>query len=179
MKLLDKIDKIFVFMGMVALFAIMIVIAVDGLGRQLFHVPLAGAYELIEKYLMVAMIFPVIGYTWSVKGHISMTLFLTKMPKAVQNILYICSVVCAFILFAIITYMGWKTTYSAIVSNKLTSGLVRWPQWLSNVWMPLGGFAFCLRMIAELVVSIQKIVKYGINHVIINEPSSEHDGNSD
>lgn len=164
---------------MAALFAIMLIIAVDGIGRNFFNAPIKGAYVAIENYLMVAMIFPVVGYTWAERGHISVTLFVSKMPNAVRNLAYLIVLLMGMLFFGLVGYTGLVNTVNALVTHKLTAGLIRWPYWLAYVWMPLGGLMFCLRMVAEFVLGVRSIIKEGISRVVINAGPGQHEGNSD
>jgi TRAP-type transport system small permease protein len=172
MKIIESIDRVFITIGMICLFFIMVIVAFDGLGRQFFDKPIVGAYELVEKYLMTAMIFPVIGYTWAKKGHIGVTIFYEKMPKAIQNIAYLITIIAGLIIFGIIGYTGYDTTYTSYTGNQLTSGLIRWPLWVAYIWMPLGSAIFCVRLIVEFFQSIILIRKNGLNNILLNVGSS-------
>ncbi|MDD2499010.1 MAG: TRAP transporter small permease [Desulfitobacteriaceae bacterium] len=175
MKTMDKIDRIFSAIGMICLFAIMVVVSVDGLGRSLFDSPITGAYVLVEKYLMVAMIFPVIGFTWAKKGHIGVNIFYDKMPKWVQNIAYLITILFGLSLFALIGFTGYETTIKALVGNQVTSGLIRWPLWLAYIWMPIGCAVFCARLIIEFVECIIQINKCGLNKIQVSTGASSRE----
>lgn len=68
MKFINYIDKILIAVSCIMLFAVMVIVAIDGLMRQVFDIPIKGAYVLVENYLMVAMIFLAFGYTWAKKA---------------------------------------------------------------------------------------------------------------
>ena len=174
MKVMDSIERVFTFLAMICLFATVVIVALDGLGRQFFNTPIVGAYVLVEKYLMVAMIFPVIGYTWAQKGHIGVTLFYDKMPLAVQNISHLITLLIGLALFGLIGLTGYDTTVRAITGHQITSGLIRWPLWLSYIWMPIGCFLFCLRLIIEFIVCIDSIRKRGVNNYLVSTGASTH-----
>lgn len=175
MKIADKLDKVLIYIGMICLFSIMVVIALDGLGRHFFDSPITGAYVLVEKYLMVAMIFPAIGYTWAKRGHISLTLVLTKMPAAVQNIVHLITLLCGLAIFGLIAYTGFDSTFEAYTRNQVTSGLIRWPLWLAYIWMFLGAAVFCVRLLLELATGLATIIKQGIGGVILNPDVHSHE----
>jgi TRAP-type C4-dicarboxylate transport system permease small subunit len=166
MRVMDQIDRFFIYVGIICLFVIMVIVGIDGLLRQFFNAPIVGAYELIEKYLMVAMIFPAISYTWAKKGHIGVTLIYKKMPVALQNISHIITIILGLFIMGIIGYTGYETTYTAFAGNHLTSGLIRWPLWVSYVWMPIGSLIFCLRLLIELGVCLNEMRKNGLNKLL-------------
>jgi TRAP-type transport system small permease protein len=169
MRVIDRLDRIFITISIICLFAIMVIVALDGLFRQFFDSPIIGAYELVEKYLMAAMVFPAIGYTWAKRGHIGVTLALEKMPKAVQNITHLITILLAVTVMGLIGYTGAEKTILAFTGNHLTSGLIRWPLWLAYIWMPVGSFLFCLRLIAEFIINIIQIYKQGLNNTLIHK----------
>lgn len=175
MKFMDRIDKIFSSVGMFCLFAIMVIVSIDGLGRALLDMPITGAYVLVEKYLMVAMIFPVIGFTWAKKGHIGVNVFYDKMPKGVQNIAYLITILFGLFLFAIIGYTGLETTMKAISGHQVTSGLIRWPLWAAYIWMPIGCAVFCIRLIVEFVQCLMLIKKGGLTKILVSTGASSRE----
>lgn|SRR5699024_3628474 len=169
MRLVDKIDKLFMTLSICWLFLIMIIVAIDGFLRQFFDAPINGAYVLVENYLMVAMIFPAIGYTWAKKGHISITFVHDKLPRAIQNLTYLLTILMGLFIMGLIGYTGYEKTLTAFTANHLTSGLVRWPLWIAYVWVPVGSGIFILRLIIEFIIGLTKIIKHGFNNILISE----------
>lgn len=147
----------------------MVIVAIDGLMRQVFDIPIKGAYVLVENYLMVAMIFLAFGYTWAKKGHISITFIHNKLPIALRNVTYLMILLIGIFIMGIIGYTGLERTITAFQNNNLTSGLIRWPIWLAYIWLPLGSAVLVLRLIAEFVVCMRRIIKKGVNNVSISE----------
>ncbi len=156
MRIVDKIDALFVAIACLGLFAVMSIVGIDALGRNLIDRPITGVYVLIEEYLMPAMIFPLIGYVWMKKAHVGISLLRERMPSVVRSGLQIIDILIGLFVFGLITYVGWQNTVSAYQSAILTSGLIRWPIWLALVWMPLGGGLFCLRLVCELFLSLTR-----------------------
>jgi len=148
--MLNRIDAFFVSLACLSLFAVMAIVGIDALGRNLFDQPITGAYVLIEEYLMPAMIFPLIGYVWMIRAHVGISLLRDRMPSAVRRVLRVSDTLFGLLIFGLITYVGWQNTVAAYQGGELTSGLIRWPIWLALVWMPLGGSLFCLRLLSEL-----------------------------
>lgn len=169
MKIMDYIDKLFIGISSISLFAIMIIVAIDGLLRQFFDSPIKGAYELVESYLMVAMVFLALGYTWAKGGHISITFLHNKLPIVLRNLTYLMILLIGIFIMSLIGYTGLERTTEAFQNNSLTSGLIRWPIWIAYVWVPLGSALFILRLVLEFIFSIIRIFKNGINNVVISE----------
>jgi TRAP-type transport system small permease protein len=163
MKVIDKFDQYFIILSTICLFIIMVIVSIDGLLRQFFDAPIVGAYELVEKYLMPAMIFSAISYTWAKKGHIGVTVMYDKMPKAVKNITHLITLLLGMIVISLIGYTGMEKTMMAIAESHTTSGLIRWPLWLAYVWMPIGSFLFFIRLLAEFIITVYQIIKNGLS----------------
>jgi len=175
-KIVDKIDTLFTVVGMICLFSIAVIIAVDGLGRHFFHSPIVGAYVLVEQYLMVAMIFPVMSYTWASNGHISVNLFYDKMSQIFQNIVYLFTICCALFIIGLIGYTGIESTWDALIGRNTTSGLIRWPLWASFIWMPIGCAVFCLRLLVELITMLRHLSSGGWGSAFRPFGSPAHEG---
>ena len=161
MKTIRKIEELFTVAGMICLFSIAVIIAVDGLGRHFFHSPIVGAYVLVEQYLMVAMIFPAMSYTWANNGHISVNLFYDKMSPIFQNVIYLIIICCGLFVIGLIGYTGVESTWEAIIGGNTTSGLIRWPLWASFIWMPIGCAVFCVRLLIELITMLLHLSRGG------------------
>lgn len=169
MRFIDYIDKLFMTLSICCLSLIMVIVAIDGLLRQFFDSPITGAYVLVENYLMVAMIFPALGYTWAQKGHISITFIQGKLSTALQNITYLIIIIISLFFMGLIAYTGFEKTLVAFSGSHITSGLVRWPLWIAYIWVPLGSSIFCLRLIIEFVLGVIKIAQNGLNHFLISQ----------
>lgn len=162
MKILDKIDRFFMFFSMISLLLIMVIVATDGLLRQFFDSPIQGAQLLIENYLMVAMIFPAFGYAWAKNRHVSIDYIYDKMPKSIQDILYLITIIITILVMSIIAYTGFQRTLSAFISKEYTQGLVEWPIWLAYIWVFIGASLLWLRMAIEFIQSVIRISKHGL-----------------
>ncbi len=65
-KVLWRCDLALVYTSVVATIVIMGLTSADALSRYLFNRPITGAYEITEKYLMVAAIF--LGLSYAYRG---------------------------------------------------------------------------------------------------------------
>src|SRR5690625_1587276 len=153
MKVINKIEDGISIVGVVSLFIIMLIVAVDGLLRHFFNSPIRGAYVLTENYLMVAMIFLFMSYTWRKNKHIAITFVYDKLSITTQNIAYFITLLIGIFIMGLIGITGFDKTFHALSSNHTTSGLVKWPLWLSYIWIPIGSAIFIIRLIAEITLS--------------------------
>lgn len=86
--MVKKIDKVIsgitgaiCYVSIAAIVLTMLLTVIDVLTRKLMRTGIVGSYELTERLLLV-MIFAAFAYTQTKKGHVHVTLFLSKFPKS-------------------------------------------------------------------------------------------------
>jgi TRAP-type transport system small permease protein len=146
-KYFEKFEVIFLRLSQAAVLIMMILTSFDALSRYFFRNPITGAYEIIERYLMLMLVFLSISYVQRHDGHIRLDILFERYPKHVQDILNsIYYFLTAFLMF-FIGYEGMIITANAFSNNLLTTGLINFPLWLSYIWIPIGAFLFMIRLI--------------------------------
>ena len=131
--MIKKIDKIFSgisnaigYVSYVGLVAIMLLIVVDVLLRKLMKTGIVGSYELVERMLLIT-IFAAFAFTQTHRGHIHVTLFLTKLPKTVRMFLFgffgllstAASAFCAYSIMAQGSFSFTAATFTAVLKIPL------------------------------------------------------------
>lgn len=85
----DRVERLFTWIGISALFLMVCITVVDTTGRYLFNSPLPGSYEVTEKYLMVFAAFFGFALAYGGGAHIRLTLLTdrirSKRVKVVVN----------------------------------------------------------------------------------------------
>jgi TRAP-type C4-dicarboxylate transport system permease small subunit len=88
MRLLEKIlwrcELVLLYAGVLATFAMMCLTSADALSRYLLNRPIVGAYEITEKYLMVAAIFLGLSYAYRGGLFIRVTFLVDRLPHAIK-----------------------------------------------------------------------------------------------
>src|SRR6476661_8651729 len=122
-KVLWRCDLALVYTSVVATIAIMGLTSADALSRYLFNRPIMGAYELTEKYLMVAAIFLGLSYAYRGGMFIRVTFLVDRLPPPLKigvNIV-VQLITLAFCLLVLVAgtqqaIRGWQddTTLSAL-----------------------------------------------------------------
>src|SRR6267154_6370893 len=72
------------YVGVFATFAMMCLTSADALSRYAFNRPILGAYEITEKYLMVAAIFLGLSYAYRGGVFIRVTFLVDRLPPALK-----------------------------------------------------------------------------------------------
>lgn len=166
----EKLEKAVFWLGLTAIFLMMLSITSDTIARYVFRHAIDGAFEFTQNYLMVGAVFLSMSYTYKVNGHIRLELFNKLLPQRIKGILFYPNTVLPMMFFALIAYEGWLKTWEAWVGNESLVGVVSWPTYLSYVWIPLGAGIMVLRLLLELIEQIVKDLSGNNNDVgIISE----------
>jgi TRAP-type C4-dicarboxylate transport system permease small subunit len=111
-KWLHRCELALLYVGVLATFAMMCLTSADALSRYAFNRPIMGAYELTEKYLMVAAIF--LGMSYGYRGglFIRVTFLVDRLSGAARIVAdYFAFLVslafCLLVLWAT-AVQGWR-----------------------------------------------------------------------
>ncbi len=117
------------------------------IGRYFLNAPINGAIET-GQLILALMVFLSWGYTQIKKDHVSVTLFVSRFPKRLQDITGIVTTLLSLALFILIV---WRSTIAAIDTFK--SGEVvyvtGWPLAPFQLLVPIGGVFLCLVLILD------------------------------
>src|SRR5262245_41628259 len=80
--LLWRCELVLLYTAVLAAFLIMCLTSADAISRYLFNRPIVGAYELTEKYLMVAAIYLGLSYAYRGGVFIRVTFLVDRLPGA-------------------------------------------------------------------------------------------------
>jgi TRAP-type C4-dicarboxylate transport system permease small subunit len=122
-KWLWRCELALVYAGVLATFLMMCLTSADALCRYLLNRPILGAYEITEKYLMVAAIFLGLSYAYRGGVFIRVTFLVDRLPPTLKQVanhiaILLSLAFCAFILVAT-GQQAWRglnddTTLSAL-----------------------------------------------------------------
>jgi TRAP-type C4-dicarboxylate transport system permease small subunit len=79
--ILRRCELVLVYAAVVATAAMMLLTSADALFRYLLNSPILGAYEVTEKYLVVAMIFLGLPYAYRGGVFIRVTFLIDRLPR--------------------------------------------------------------------------------------------------
>jgi TRAP-type C4-dicarboxylate transport system permease small subunit len=137
---LQRCEHALVLAGAFATFAMMCLTSADAISRYLFNSPIIGAYEITEKYLMVAAVFLGLSYAYRGGGLIRVTFLVDRLPGRLKLFAdYVAHAVslgfCLFVLLA--------TTQQAIraLSDDTTLSALPIPVGPAYWFVPLGFLA--------------------------------------
>jgi TRAP-type C4-dicarboxylate transport system permease small subunit len=149
-KWLHRGELVLVFISMLAAVAIMCLTSADALSRYLLNRPIIGAYEITEKYLMVAAIY--LGLSFAYRGgvFIRVTFLVDRLPRAAKLLVnYLAHLVSlAFCLIILVA-----TTQQALrgLEDDTTLSALPIPVGPAYSLVPIGFLALTLVMLADIV----------------------------
>jgi TRAP-type C4-dicarboxylate transport system permease small subunit len=147
-KWLHRGELVLVFLSMLAAVAIMCLTSADALSRYLLNRPIIGAYEITEKYLMVAAIYLGLSYAYRGGVFIRVTFLVDRLPRAAKLLTnYLANLVSlAFCLIILVA-----TTQQALrgLEDDTTLSALPIPVGPAYSLVPIGFLALTLVMLAD------------------------------
>lgn len=124
-RLVDRATTIIAVFSFAATLFMMVFISADVFGRLFFKTSINGCYEIVEV-AMGLCVFASLAYTQAKKGHVHVTMMLTRMPGRAR---LLCYAVTSLITTAVIGVVGYATARQAMLSaaiNQIT-GVLKMP----------------------------------------------------
>ncbi len=148
-KILARCEQALILLAIIATAAMMALTSADAIMRYQFNRPIVGAYEITEKYLMVAAIF--LGFSYAYRGgaFIRVTFLVDILPqpwRGLSNMFaYLMSLLCC-VLFIIAS--GRQAIRAASDTTTLaTVPILAGP---AQVFVPLGFLALLILMVVDV-----------------------------
>jgi TRAP-type C4-dicarboxylate transport system permease small subunit len=148
-KVLSACELAIIYAGVLATFLMMCLTSGDALSRYLLNRPIQGAYEITEKYLMVATVFLGLSYAYRGGGFIRVTFLVDRLPaplKLLANYVAhgIALVFCAIVLLAT-AQQAWRALSDDTTLSSLP--ILVGPAY---ILVPLGFLALTILMLIDL-----------------------------
>lgn len=152
--IMKNIEKVCLYVSLFSTALMMFLISVDALARYLLNSPIVGTYEITEDYLMVALVFLALSYTYTQGGHVRVTLFLRFVPPSIMAPINVFFNLLALGFFLLLTYGGWNIFIRAVHLGEFSSSILRYPLAPAYFLVPLGSFLLCVRLLQDTVLSL-------------------------
>ena len=143
---LAVVEKTMIWLAVLATAAMMLLTSADALLRYTINQPIIGAYEVTEKYLMVAAIFLGMSYAYRGGAFIRVTFLVDRLPRplrlAADAIAYLACLVTMVVLL-------WATGLQAMreFGGSTTLATLPIPTGPSYALVPLGFLAMLVLMV--------------------------------
>jgi TRAP-type C4-dicarboxylate transport system permease small subunit len=148
-KWLGRCETVLLYVAVFATFIMMCLTTADAAGRYLFNRPIAGAYEVTEKYLMVAMVFLGVCYAYRGGAYIRVTFLVDHLPGAVRVFLdYVAQVFS--IAYGVLLVVATTQQFLRVSSDRMTLSTVDIPIAPAYLIVPAGLFFMSVLMLLDL-----------------------------
>lgn len=138
----------------VAISAMVILVVADAVGRSI-RIPVPGAVEITEEYLMVAIVFLSIGFTHVEGRHIRIELFERWMPWIGGTFVRIGIAAISLIYFALIAWQGLDQTRGAFAIDKRSTSELAYPIGPAYALVVIGCVVVCLWLVRDIVALVR------------------------
>jgi TRAP-type C4-dicarboxylate transport system permease small subunit len=108
--------------ALVGMVSMMLLTFIDVSGRSLFNKPIIGAYE-ITQVLVAATVALALAYTGVQKKHISIDMFIARLPVGAQKIIIVIADLLSFIMLALITICAVAQARNLYSQGETTAAL--------------------------------------------------------
>lgn len=144
---LARLETALTYLGVVAVIAMTGLGTVDAASRYLLNSPIAGAYEITEKYLMAAAVFPGMAAAYRGGAFIRVTFFVDMLPAAVKAWTYVLAQALS-LAFCLLLVFATGQQSMRVSAEGTTFSTLPWPLWPGYWLAPLGlGFLSVLMLI--------------------------------
>lgn len=157
-QVLEWIEDGFVLVGLVGLFVMMVLVAMNAVLRYLFASPLPGAVEITELYLMPLSIFLVAASLQRRGGNVNVDLLKRRFSDRSQTLIDVFARLVTFVIFIQITYSAGGRAWEAYVRGFKTIGVVELPVYLSWLVMTAGLLTFCIRLALQVKDDLAEMI---------------------
>jgi len=148
-KLLWRCELVLLYAGVLATFTMMCLTSADALSRYLLNRPIVGAYEITEKYLMVAAIFLGLSYAYRGGLFIRVTFLVDRLPASLKllanHLAHLITLAFCSIVLVATTQQAWRG-----LQDNTTLSALPIPVGPAYSLVPLGFFALTLLMLVDL-----------------------------
>lgn len=149
---MNAVDKALVVLAQVILASLMVLTFINVIGRSVFHESVPDSL-IFSEMMMVAVVFLPMGYVQSVGEHLEVTVLSDLFSLRVQKALFAVGLLFGFLVFGLMTWLGWLSAYDAFQSGVDKFGSVLYiPEWPARMMIPLGLGWWCLRMLVQFLL---------------------------
>jgi TRAP-type C4-dicarboxylate transport system permease small subunit len=145
-------NRVIAGVGACFLIPLMIMTAVDVVGRDILNHSIPGTVEL-SQYLLSVFILLGFAYTQQVKAHVTVSFFTSRLPYRAQLIVRIMTTLLMLLMGGIVAWQGWVVG----IEERTVSDMLRVPQVPFRLLVAFSAFMLCLQLLSDLGDSLKKL----------------------
>lgn len=149
-KVFGYVEKVCLAGSFLSTLAMMVLNSVDALTRYFFNSPIGGVYEITEDYLVVALVFLALSYTYKKGRHVRVEAVIQFIPHKIMRPIDAVFKMASFGFFLLLTIAGWQVFAHAVKINEFSNNILRYPLAPAYFLVVLGCALLCLRLIQSV-----------------------------
>lgn len=160
-KWLERCELLLLYVAVLAALAMMCLTSADAASRYLLNMPIMGAYEITEKYLMTGMVFLGVSYAYRGGAFIRITFLVDRLPRAAKLVLnYIAQIVS--LAYCVLLVVATIEQSLRVYGNGTTLSAPEWPLAPAYFLVPAGLFFLSVLVLIDVLR-----VKSGRSHLFL------------
>ncbi len=132
------------------IFSLMIMLLVEVLTRYVLRSPLSIADEM-GGYLLVSITFMGLAYTWKEKGHVRVSLLISRLPDKFANLLRFIMLILATVFTLPLIKACYDLISDSLLFESRSGSWMRTPLAYPQTILLIGAILLFLQLIAELI----------------------------
>jgi TRAP-type C4-dicarboxylate transport system permease small subunit len=134
----------------------MVLVAIEVFTRYVLHNPAMVADEF-SAYMLVALSYMGLAYTWRRGGHIRITLLVSRLPVKVASWIRLFGLTLSLFFLIGITFAGYRMISYALMINLRSETWLTFPLFWPQLTVFVGFFLLMLTIFAEIVKVVDQI----------------------
>ena len=153
-KVIQRLTLSLCFVGMFLLIPMMLLTTGDVVVRTVWGRHIPGTVEL-SSYMLAAFILLGVAYTHQVKGHVRVSMLVSRLPERAGLILDLITTLLSLFIISILAYQGWEVG----LEERTVSDILRIPQLPFRLLVAVAAFFLWLELMIDLWISAGKLVR--------------------
>lgn len=134
----------------------MILVAAEVFMRYVMHQPLMVADEF-SAYMLVALSYLGMAYTWKQKGHVRISLLVSRLPPRVSSWIRLIALILVLIFLIGIDQAGYKMITYALKINLRSGTWLTFPLFWPQLTIFIGFILLTMLLVVDIARAIAKI----------------------
>tara|TARA_R110000751_G_scaffold199732_7_gene304506 strand:+ start:1626 stop:2132 length:507 start_codon:yes stop_codon:yes gene_type:complete len=138
--------------ALLSIFSIAVIMIFEVVSRYFLKSPLGWNVYLIERYLMIGMVFLGLSYTHRTKSHVAVDVIFNNMTGVGKKIANIISIAVILAVLLLVIWGGVASSYDSWLLGESPppgGSSLPWPTWTWKALIPLGASVMALDVIGE------------------------------
>jgi len=153
-KVIQRLTLSLCFVGMFLLIPMMLLTTGDVVVRAVWGRHIPGTVEL-SSYMLAAFILLGVAYTHQVKGHVRVSMLVSRLPERAGLILDLITTLLSLFIISILAYQGWEVG----LEERTVSDILRIPQLPFRLLVAVAALFLWLELVIDLWISAGKLVR--------------------